>query len=65
MAPPLAILTNFKHKVFFSNHVLTNPYNVANTSIKLDVVVIVETQAKVDLANNKKRKKMYELNCCF
>ncbi len=60
MAPPLAILTNFKHKVFFSNHVPTNSSNVANTSIKLD-----PTQAKVDLVNNKKRKKIYELNCCF
>jgi hypothetical protein len=54
MAPPLAILTNFKHKVFFSNHVPTNPSNVANTSIKLDVVVIDPTQAKEDLDNNKK-----------
>jgi hypothetical protein len=56
MAPPLAILTNFKHKFFFSDHVLTNPSNVANTSIKLDVV-IDPTQAKLYLANNKKGRK--------
>jgi hypothetical protein len=55
MAPRLAILTNFKHKVFFSNHVPTNPSNVANISISLDVV-IDPTQAKVDLVNNKKKE---------
>jgi len=57
MAPPLAILTNFKHKFFFSDHVSTNPSNVANIIIKLDVVIIDPTQAKVDLVNNKKGRK--------
>lgn len=67
MAPPSVIFKNFKHKlVLIYNCVLNNPSNVANTSQnpKLDVAIVNLTQAKVDLANSKK-KKLYEWNHCF
>jgi hypothetical protein len=43
MAPPLIILTNFKHKFLFSNHVPTNPFNVANV---LNLMLLLLTQPK-------------------
>jgi hypothetical protein len=48
MAPFLVVLKNFKHKFFFSNCVLIDPFNVVNIRIELDVVVINLTQTKVD-----------------
>ncbi len=67
MAQPLVIPKNFKHKlVIIYNCVLNNPSNVANTSQnpKPNVVIVNLTQAKVDLANSKK-KKLYECNHYF
>jgi hypothetical protein len=29
------------------------------------VLAVDPTQVKLDLVNSKKRKKMYEMNCCF
>jgi len=67
MASPLVIPKNFKHKLdFIFNYVLNNLSNVANISQnpKPNVVIVNLTQAKVDLANSKK-KKLYESNHCF
>jgi hypothetical protein len=64
MAPPLVVPKSFEHKFFFKSCFI-DPSNVASINIELNDVVIVLTQIEADLANNKKVKKNYELNCCF
>ncbi len=55
MAPPW-FLKKFKHKLFFLDHVLIDPSNVASTSTKLDVIIDI-TQANENLTKARKGKK--------
>jgi hypothetical protein len=66
MAPPLIAPRNFKHKFFFLfNHLLINLSYIASTSQNFKLDVVNPFQVELDLINNKKRKKMYGMNCCF
>jgi hypothetical protein len=63
LAPPLELPKTFQNKFLKKN--LIDPSIITTTNSELDVVIIDLAQVKVDLPNNHKRKKMYELNCHF
>ncbi len=64
---PIQHFKDFKHKLFFSNHVHVVFTPIANSSQihEVDYIMFDPAQAKANVKANKKRKKVYEMNCQF